>query len=96
MTASSVKKPSVMSYFNAILLPFVYFFSRKRVVAGIVSLIVCFFSIPLMFFLIGFFSYFAMSIWATWNLRYELMSVQASEQAQAIAEKIAANLEKNR
>ncbi|HEB76531.1 MAG TPA: hypothetical protein ENJ04_09290 [Nitrospirae bacterium] len=95
MAASSVRKPSVVSYFNAILFPFVYFFSRKRMIAGAVSLLVCLFSIPLMFFFVGVFSYFAMSAWATWNLRYELMSFQASEQARAIAEKMAANSEKN-
>lgn len=89
MKSSSVKRPSVLSYFNAILFPFFYFFSRKRIIAGIMSLIICVISVPLMFFFIGFLIYFAMSIWATWNLRYELMNVHVSEQAQAIAEKMA-------
>ncbi len=94
MSSSSFKRPSVISYFNAILLPFLYFFTRKRAIAGIVSLIICIISLPLMFFIVGFFTYFAMSIWATWNLRYELMNVHVTEQAQAIAEQMASIKEK--
>jgi len=77
MSVSPVKKPSAISYFNAVLLPFVYFFSRKRMAAGTVSLIVCFFSIPMMLFFVGVFSYFAMSVWATRNLRSELKRPQS-------------------
>ena len=89
MNSPSVKKPSVMSYFLAIFLPPVYFFTRKRVVAGIVSSIICFISLPLMFLIVGFFTWFAMSIWAAWDLRYELMEVHVTRQAQAIAEAMA-------
>jgi hypothetical protein len=38
-----------------------------------------------MFFAIGFFTYLVMSMWAAWNLRYELMDVHITEQATAIA-----------
>ena len=88
MTTTSNERPSVMSYFCAIVFPPGYFFSRKRMGAGIFSLIICLASIPLMFLVVGFFSYFAMAIWATWNLRYEIMNYHINRQAQAIAEKM--------
>lgn len=80
-----VRKPSFMSYVIAIFAPFIYFMSRKRWFAGIICGLVCFISIPMMFLVFGFFSYFAMSAWALWNLRYELMEVQVQQQAKAIA-----------
>lgn len=72
----------------AVFMPFLYFFSRKRITAGIVSLVICLISIPFMFFVIGFFSYFAMSIWACWNFRYELMQEYTTMQAEAMARKL--------
>lgn len=88
METMSTKRPSVMSYFCAILFPPGYFFSRKRMGSGIVSLIICLISIPLMFVFVGLFIWIAMSIWAAWNLRYEIMNYHISEQAKAIAEKM--------
>jgi outer membrane protein assembly factor BamD (BamD/ComL family) len=82
---TSTKGPTVLSYFMALFIPFVYFFLRKRITAGIVSLVICIVSIPLMFFFIGIFSYLAMSFWACWNLRYELMQEYTTMQAEAMA-----------
>jgi outer membrane protein assembly factor BamD (BamD/ComL family) len=85
---SSAKGISIISYFMSVFIPFVYFFSRKRTTAGIVSLVICLVSIPFMFIFIGIFSYFAMSFWACWNLRYELMQEYATMQAEAMAKKL--------
>jgi outer membrane protein assembly factor BamD (BamD/ComL family) len=82
---TSTKGPTVISYFMALFIPFVYFFLRKRITAGIVSLIICIISIPFMFVFIGIFSYLAMSFWACWNLRYELMQEYTTMQAEAMA-----------
>ena len=85
---SSSKGISIISYFMSVFLPFAYFFSRKRTTAGIVSLVICLVSIPLMFIFIGIFSYFAMSFWACWSLRYELLQEYATMQAEAMAKKL--------
>jgi TM2 domain-containing membrane protein YozV len=67
------------------LLPPVYFFSRKRVGAGIFSALLFAVSIPLLFFGIGFIIWFANALWAGWSLRYELMAVQAQQIADSLA-----------
>lgn len=86
MNKMTKKRPSFMAMLNAFFLPFVYFFSRKRTLAGIVSLIVCFISIPLMFFVVGFLTYLLMSSWAIWGLQNEVREAHISEQAYAIAQ----------
>jgi len=65
---------------NYVYMPVFYFFSRKRTTAGIVSLVICLVSIPFMFFIIGILSYFAMSFWVCWCLRYELLQEYATMQ----------------
>lgn len=87
---ASVKRPSFGAYLLVLIFPPGYFFSRKRVGAGIFSLILLIVSIPFFFlFGIGIFIWFANAIWAAWNLRYELMNVQITEQAKAIAKELA-------
>jgi hypothetical protein len=83
-------RPSFGAYLLCLFFPPGYFFSRKRKGAGIFSLIMLLVSIPLMFFVIGFFVWFANAIWAAWSLRYELMDVHVNEQARAIAREMAA------
>lgn len=89
MNTLPLKKPSIMSYFLALFLPPVFFLTRKKIVSAIVSAIVCLVSIPFMLLIVGFFGWLAMSAWALWNLRYELMEVHVNRQAQAIAEQLA-------
>ena len=83
----NIKKPSFGAYLLVILLPPVYFFSRKRIVAGIVSTILLIISIPFLFIGIGFVIWFINALWAGWSLRYELMNVQAQQIAESIAKK---------
>ena len=86
---TSTNRISVTAYFMAFFFPFFYFFSRTRRTAGIVSLVVCIISIPLIFLAgIGFLSYMSMTIWAIWNLRYELMQEYTTMQAEAMAKKL--------
>ncbi len=87
---ATVKRPSFGAYLLVLIFPPGYFFSRKRVSAGIFSLILLIVSIPFFFlFGIGIFIWLANAIWAAWNLRYELMNVQITEQAKAIAKELA-------
>jgi hypothetical protein len=87
---ADVKKPSFGAYLLVLVFPPGYFFSRKRVGAGIASLIMLAISIPLFFFVgLGIIVWFANAIWAAWNLRFELMDVQVDAQAKAIAKEMA-------
>lgn len=87
---ATVKRPSFGAYLLVLIFPPGYFFSRKRFGAGIFSLILLIVSIPFFFlFGIGIFIWLANAIWAAWNLRYELMNVQITEQAKAIAKELA-------
>ena len=87
---STSKKPTFGSYLLVFIFPPGYFFSRKRIGAGIFSIILLLISIPLFFlFGIGIFIWLANAMWAAWNLRYELMNVQITEQAKAIAKELA-------
>lgn len=82
------KKPSFGAYLLVFIFPPAYFFSRKRIGAGIFSLILFIVSIPLLFVFVGIFLWFGNAMWAAWNLRYELMNYHITTQAQAIAEKM--------
>ncbi len=85
-----IKRPSFGSYLLVFIFPPGYFFSRKRIAAGIFSLILLFVSIPFfLLFGIGIFIWFGNATWAAFNLRYELMNVHIKEQARAIAEEMA-------
>ena len=86
----NIKKTSFGAYLLVILFPPGYFFSRKRVGAGIFSSILLLISIPLLFLGIGFFIGFANAAWAAWSLRYELMAVQAQQIAESIVQAKAA------
>ncbi|MFZ3071624.1 MAG: zinc-ribbon domain-containing protein [Thermodesulfobacteriota bacterium] len=82
-----IKRPGIGSYFLALFFPPGYFFSRKRVGAGIVSLLLCIVALPLLLvFGLGLFIWLPVAGWALWSLRYELMDVHIKEQAVAIAE----------
>lgn len=88
---TDIKRPSFGAYFLAVIFPPGYFFSRKRMGAGIISLILLIASIPFfVVFGIGIFIWLGNSIWAVWNLRYELMNVHVNAQARAIAKEMAA------
>jgi hypothetical protein len=90
---ADIKRPSFGAYLLVLLFPPGYFFSRKRMGAGIFSLIMLGVSIPLFFVVgIGIIVWFANAIWAAWNLRYELMNVQVDAQAKAIAKEMAAQM----
>ena len=45
---------------------------------------------------VGIFVWLIDSIWAVWNLRYELMNVHVNAQAQAIAKEMAAQNDQER
>jgi len=85
------KKPSFGAYLIAFIFPPAYFFSRKRIGAGIFSLILFLASLPLLFVFVGIILWFIDAAWAMWSLRYELMNYHINTQAQAIAEKIKNN-----
>jgi len=83
---TEVKRPTFFAYLLALFLPPLYFFSRKRIVAGIVSLILLVISIPLLFlFGIGFFVWLFDAAWAIWNLRHEMLEAHIQDQANRIA-----------
>ena len=87
-----VTKPSFGAYLLAFIFPPAFFFSRKRVGAGIFSLLLFFISLPLLFlFGIGIIFWFANAMWAMWSLRYEVMNYHINAQAQAIVEKMKNN-----
>jgi hypothetical protein len=79
------KAPGFGSYLLALILPFVYFFSRGRAGAGIVALILCFIALPLMFFGVGIILWFIVCFWAIWGLREETANARLAQLGQSIA-----------
>ena len=82
MTTQIVQKPSFGAYILAVLIPPMYFFTRGRIAAGVISFIMLVIAIP--FFLVfglGIFIWFGNAMWAVWSLRYELVEAQAEIQA---------------
>ncbi len=82
---NEVKKPTFFAYLLAFFLPPLYFFSRKRIGAGIISLILFIVSIPLLFFVVGFFIWLFDAAWAIWNLKHEMLEAHIQDQAYRIA-----------
>jgi hypothetical protein len=80
------KVPGFGSYLLALILPFVYFFSRGRAGAGIMALILCFIALPLMFFGVGFILWLIVCLWAIYGLREETASARLALLGQSIAQ----------
>ncbi len=85
-----------MAYLLAVFLPPVYFFTRKKIGAGIVTTIMFLLSVIFVFTVVlipvAIIMWFLAAACAGWNLRKEVME----EHATMIAEKMAAKMQQNR
>lgn len=79
-----------MKMLLAIFLPPAYFFAAGRPVAGLIHLVWWGLSIVMLFFFgLGFFMYLIQVMLATWDLRRQLQTEQATIMAEKMAEKLA-------
>lgn len=87
--SNEVKKPGFFMYLLAIFVPPLCFFLRKKIIAGIVSLLLLFVAIPF-FFVFGFGAviWFFVALWAVFGLRNEAINAFTQQQATQIAKAI--------